>query len=50
MSYIHFDLLEILNAQQAESDKLVFNILYHSESIKVKEYLIAFINSLASEY
>ena len=46
MSYVHFDLLEIGITDQMS----VFDALYNSESVKVREYLIAFINSLASEY
>ena len=50
MSYIHFDLLEIAGSPGQGAGKSVFDTLYHSESMKVKEYLIAFLNSLASEY
>ena len=50
ISYIHFDLLEIAGSSAQGSGKSVFDTLYHSESMKVKEYLIAFLNSLASEY
>ena len=49
ISYIHFDLLEIEDSQ-VDSGRSVFDTLYHSESMKVREYLIAFLNSLASEY
>ena len=49
ISYIHYDLLEIENNFQ-QGTKSVFDLLYTSESMKVREYLIAFLNSLASEY
>ena len=49
ISYMHYDLLEIeCNLQQGT--KSVFEQLFNSESMKIREYLIAFLNSLASEY
>ncbi len=48
-SFVHFDLLEI-NKSSDKSTKSIFEILFYSESVKVKEYLIAFLNSLANEY
>lgn len=48
-SFVHFDLLEI-NKSLDKSTKSIFEILFYSESVKVKEYLIAFLNSLANEY
>lgn len=45
---MHFDLLEIERIEQ--SQRSVFDILFYSQSLKVKEYLVAFLNSLANEY
>ena len=47
-SFVHFDLLEIETAEVPT--KRVFDILFFSQSVKVKEYVIAFLNSLANEY
>jgi len=46
-SYVHFDLLE---AALPAGNKGVFDNLFYSKSPKIKEYLVAFMNSLASEY
>ena len=46
-SFVHFDLLEIENATDSRP---VFEILFYSQSLKIKEYLVAFLNSLANEY
>ena len=47
-SFVHFDLLEIESLHGDE--RRVFEILFYSQSVKVKEYLVAFLNSLANEY
>lgn len=47
-SFVHYDLLEIETAEVPT--KRVFDILFFSQSVKVKEYVIAFLNSLANEY
>ncbi len=39
-----------INKSSDKSTKSMFEILFYSESVKVKEYLIAFLNSLANEY
>lgn len=53
-SFVHFDLLEIdstaIAAAQSQGQRCVFEILFYSHSLKIKEYLIAFLNSLANEY
>ena len=52
-SFVHFDLLEIdLIVQQPQNNgqRRVFEILYYNSSLKIKEYLVAFLNSLANEY
>ena len=49
-SFVHFDLLEIDIFPTNENEKSVFDTLYFTDSIKVKEYLVAFLNSLANEY
>ena len=46
-SFVHFDLLEI---EGGPDQRRVFEILFHSQSLKIKEYLVAFLNSLANEY
>lgn len=47
-SFVHFDLLEVEAAEVKECR--VFEVLFCSQSVKVREYLIAFLNSLANEY
>jgi len=49
LSYIHYDLLE---SGEILSDRntTVFEILFYSDSPKIREYLVAFLNSLASEF
>lgn len=49
LSYIHYNLLESCEIL-SERNKTVFETLYFSDSAKIREYLVAFINSLASEY
>jgi len=49
LSYIHFDLLESGEILQEQNDS-VFETLFFSDSAKIREYLVAFINSMASEY
>jgi hypothetical protein len=49
LSYIHFDLLESGEILQEQNDS-VFEALFFSDSPKIREYLVAFINSMASEY
>ena len=48
MSFVHFDLLEVESAEVPT--KRVFDILFYSQSAKIKEYFVAFLNSLANEY
>jgi len=49
LTYIHFDLLESGEILQEQNDS-VFETLFFSDSPKIREYLVAFINSMASEY
>lgn len=49
LSFIHYDLLES-GEILSENNKTVFETLYFSDSPKIREYLVAFINSMASEY
>ena len=47
-SFVHFDLLEIETA--ANPAQRAFDLLFYSHSTKIKEYFIAFLNSIANEY
>jgi hypothetical protein len=47
-SFVHFDLLDIEN--RGADNRCVFEVLFFSQSLKIKEYLVAFLNSLANEY
>ena len=49
LSYIHYDLLES-GEILSEQNSTVIETLFFSDSLKIREYLIAFINSMASEY
>lgn len=49
LSYIHYDLLES-GEILSEQNTTVFETLFFCDSLKVREYLIALINSMASEY
>ena len=49
LSYIHYDLLES-GEILSERNTSVFETLFFSDSAKIREYLVAFINSLASEF
>lgn len=49
LSYIHYNLLES-GEFISEKNSTVFETLFFCDSPKIREYLVAFINSLASEY
>lgn len=49
LSYIHYNLLESEEIL-SERNNTVFETLYFCDSAKIREYLVAFLNSMASEY
>lgn len=47
-SFAHFDILDC--AVNNKIEKSVFDYLYYSESPRVREFTMSFLNALSSEY
>jgi hypothetical protein len=46
-AYSHFDILDCFEGQH---QKTVFDILYFNPSLRVREFMMSFLNALSSEF
>ena len=50
-AFSHFDILDCVELSgDIQLDKTVFDVLYFNPSIRVREFMMSFLNALSSEY
>jgi hypothetical protein len=50
-AFSHFDILDCVELAGAiQMEKTVFDMLYFSDSLRIREFTMSFLNALSSEY